>query len=861
MVLSSLTLAANLLLLSSTAFGQSSYGNDVEVTSYSPPHYPSPRTDGAGDWREAYTKAHEFVGQLTLLEKVNLTTGTGWQNDHCVGNVGSIPRIGFPALCMQDSPLGVRFGQYSSAFPAGLNAAMAWDRKLMYKRGYAMGEEFKGKGVNVALGPVAGPLGRHPEGGRNWEGFSVDPWATGIGMMETIKGMQDAGVVATAKHFIGNEQEHFRQVTESRGFGTNLTETLSSNIDDRTMHELYLWPFADAVRAGVGAIMCSYQQVNNSYGCANSKTLNGLLKDELDFQGFVMSDWQAQHAGVDAALAGLDMAMPGDTLFNSGKAYYGSNLTVAVLNGSIPEWRVDDMATRIMAAYFKVGQDPKTFPETNMDSWTYDEMGYSQYYSKTGWGVVNKQVDVRGDHHEIIREMGAKSAVLLKNTATGGLPLAKKIKQIGVFGSDAGEAMYGPNGCSDRGCDNGTLAMAWGSGSSNFPYLVTPLEAIKARANKEGSVVQSVVDDYAYAQINATARQATTCLTFVNADSGEGYIAVDGNIGDRNNLTLWHDGETLINNVAANCKDTIVVIHAVGAVLMESFINHPNVTAVVFAGLPGQESGNAIVDVLYGDVNPSGKLPFTIAKKTSDYNTEVMYEPNGDIPQEDFTEGLFIDYRHFDQAKITPRFEFGFGLSYTTFKYDTIKVAKLGNAAAYKPSTGTVPGPQKTTPNYNPKDFLFPVGFTQIPTFLYPYINNTALVKTGSTYPAPKGAYSTEAQPIPAAGGAPGGNPSLYEDVYEVSCIITNTGKVAGEEVVQLYLETGRADDPVRVLRGFEKYYLVPGQSTRFRARLNRRDLAYWDTKAQDWKVNNVNKMKVRVGSSSRKLHLSAKLT
>lgn len=152
-----------------------------------------------------------------------------------------------------------------------------------------------------------------------------------------------------------NEQEHFRQVGEAQGYGYNITETVSSNVDDTTMHELYLWPFADAVRAGTGSVMCSYQQINNSYGCANSYTLNHLLKNELGFQGFVMSDWQAQHSGVGTALAGMDMAMPGDTLFDTGESFWGTNLTIAVLNGTVPEWRIDDMATRIVAAWYYVG--------------------------------------------------------------------------------------------------------------------------------------------------------------------------------------------------------------------------------------------------------------------------------------------------------------------------------------------------------------------------------------------------------------------------------------------------------------------------------------------------------------------------
>ncbi len=162
--------------------------------------------------------------------------------------------------------MGVRDTDYNSVFSSGQTVAATFDRGLFYARGHAMGAEHKAKGVTVQLGPVAGPLGRSPEGGRNWEGFSPDPYLTGVAIAETIKGTQDAGVIACAKHFIGNEQEHFRQQPEATGYGYNISEALSSNIDDTTMHELYLWPFADAVRAGVGSIMCSYNR-KSFYNC------------------------------------------------------------------------------------------------------------------------------------------------------------------------------------------------------------------------------------------------------------------------------------------------------------------------------------------------------------------------------------------------------------------------------------------------------------------------------------------------------------------------------------------------------------------------------------------------------------------
>ncbi|TVY83615.1 Beta-glucosidase A, partial [Lachnellula suecica] len=674
----------------------------------SDPFYPSPWMNGQGDWADAYAKAKAFVGQLTLLEKVNLTTGVGWEGEQCVGQVGSIPRLGFRSLCMQDSPVGVRDTDYNSVFSSGQSVAATFDRSLMYARGYAMGSEHKAKGVTVQLGPVAGPLGRAPEGGRNWEGFSPDPYLTGVGIAETVKGIQDAGVIACAKHFIGNEQEHFRQVGEAQGYGYNITESGSANIDDVTMHELYLWPFADAVRAGVGSVMCSYNQVNNSYSCQNSKMLNNLLKNELGFQGFVMSDWQAQHTGAASAVAGLDMTMPGDTEFNSGLSFWGTNMTLAVINGTVPEWRLDDMAMRIMSAYFKVGLTLDE-PPINFDSWTLDTYGPLHYAVGADVQQINWHVDVRGDHGDVIREIGARSTVLLKNT-NNALPLSKP-KFVAVIGEDAGPNQYGPNGCSDRGCDNGTLGMAWGSGSANFPYLITPDSALQTQAIADHSRYESVLDNYATSEIEALVAQAdVTTIVFVNADSGEGYIDVDGNEGDRQNLTLWHDGDALIQNVSALCNNTIVVIHSTGPTLVSAWYDSPNVTAILWAGVPGQESGNSITDVLYGKVNPAARTPFTWGKTRADYGTDILYEPNNGIlaPQLDFVEGIFIDYRAFEKTNTTPIYEFGFGLSYTTFEYSNLTITSAG-AGNYTPTTGTTAAaPVLGNYSTNLADYLFP---------------------------------------------------------------------------------------------------------------------------------------------------------
>jgi beta-glucosidase-like glycosyl hydrolase len=249
-----------------------------------------------------------------------------------------------------------------------------------------------------------------------------------------------------------------------------------------------------------------------------------------------MSDWAAQHTGAASAAAGLDMTMPGDTSFNSAESYWGTNLTLAVINGTVPKWRIDDMALRIMAAYFKVGLTLNE-PPINFDSWTLDT--YGPLHASVGENVqqVNFHIDVRGDHASLIRNIGARATVLLKNL-NNALPLSKP-KFVAVIGEDAGPNLDGPNGCSDRGCDNGTLGMAWGSGTANFPYLITPDYALQAQALADGIRYESVLNNYATSQIEALVSQAgVTTIVFVNADSGEGYINVGGNEGDRNNLTL-----------------------------------------------------------------------------------------------------------------------------------------------------------------------------------------------------------------------------------------------------------------------------------------------------------------------------------
>lgn len=828
---------------------------------------------------------------MSLVEKVNITTGTGWQQGLCVGNTAPAINVGFPPLCLQDGPLGIRFSDHASAFPAAITVGATWNRDLMYARGNAHAKEARMKGINVLLGPAMGPFGRMPAGGRNWEGFGTDPVLQAVGAAQTIKGMQDAGIIATAKHYLLNEQEHFRQPYE-----WGLPNSISSNVDDRTLHELYLWPFAESIRAGVASVMCSYNMVNNSYACGNSKLLNGILKDELGFQGFVQSDWLAQRSGVASALSGLDMSMPGDGLrWMDGDSLWGSSLTKAVLNGSLPVARLNDMVTRVVAAWYQLGQDNATaWPAPppygdggpNFSSWTDDEVGLIHFASDdTTTAVVNKFVDVQGkgdDYHgHIAQRVAAEGTVLVKNE-NNTLPLHRKgplseqrapgdVKyRVGIFGDDAGPGK-GPNACFDRACNQGTLGSGWGSGAVEFPILVTPLKAIGAAFDSDFVELESYLSNtIPVKKTSSLLGNQDLCLVFVNADSGEGFETWNGVRGDRNDLFPQKGGDKLVQQVAAGCGNgagaTVVIVHAVGPVVVERWIDLPGVKAVLMANLPGEQSGNALVDVLFGDVDASGRLPYTVGKSLEDYGKggQVLYYPNAPVPQQNFDEGLYVDYRRFDKFDITPRFEFGFGLSYTTFSFSNLSLTISKSKSAFpspRPVLLAPPSYDLTIPD--PSTALFPTNFRKLKKYVYPYITSTEDVTPGAyVYPA---GYSTTQPPSPAGGGE-GGNPSLFETHVIVKFTVTNTGKRKGKHVPQVYVSfpdgvvddsTGETVDfPPKVLRGFDKLELDVDESREVQIALTRKDFSYWSRGYGNWVMPINGKFTVLVGSSSRDLPL-----
>ncbi|KAK1991223.1 glycosyl hydrolase family 3 N terminal domain-containing protein [Colletotrichum falcatum] len=737
--------------------------SEVPYYGRSPPVYPSPTGNGSSDagWARAYRHARALVSQMTIEEKANLTRG--WTGT-CVGNSGQVTRLGIPALCFADAPDGIRGQEFVSAFPAGIHVAATFDKALLYKYGKALGDEYYGKGINVALAPAAGPLGRVARGGRNWEGLSSDPYLAGVGMGAITRGIQDAGVIATPKHWLLNEQEYRRRASD-------LGEAISSNAGDRAVHELYAWPFMNSLKEGAASVMCSYQRVNHSYGCQNSKLINGILKTELGFEGFVVSDWEGQMGGVASANAGLDLVMPD-------AGFWGDKLIEAVNNGSVSQSRLSDMATRILAGYYFLHQQD-AFPQPSVHS------NLQKVFP----------VDVQDDHAALIRHIGAAGTVLVKNV-NGTLPF-KRPKFLSIYGYDAtvkatpweNPSRYGGGYEVNFGWAtfNGTLITGGGSGGSTPPYVVSPFQAIQERISKDRGILRW---DFYSEKPSPSYVNSEACLVFINAYASESF--------DRLSLTDEFS-DKLVRNVAATCPNTVVVIHSTGIRTVDAWIEHPNVTAVLFAGLPGQESGHSLVDILWGDVNPSGKLPFTVAKRESDYGNHLNSSASDDFfPDSDFTEGLYIDYRYFDAHNITPRYEFGYGLSYTTFNFADLSVGLTSDA-----DTSEYPDP------------------------------DIAIVQ--------------------------GGHPYLWETIAVAKISVTNTGGVDGAEVAQLYIGVPGDDSPIRQLRGFQRVFLSPGQTERIDFEFTRRDLSVWDVEAQQWRLRR-GTYTVWAGSSSRNLSLQGSL-
>ncbi|KAG5919028.1 hypothetical protein E4U61_001253 [Claviceps capensis] len=735
----------------------------------------SPRDATANDWAVSYEKAQAIVDKMTLEEKVSLTGGVSLPNG-CSGNIPAIPRVNFPGLCLSDAGQGLRATDKVSGFASGIHVGASWNKNLALDRGAAMGGEFKRKGVNVLLGPVVGPAWSVVRGGRNWEGASADVYLSGVMAAQTVLGVQSANVMTSTKHYIGNEQESQRSPSGD-------TASVSTNIDDKALHEVFLWPFQDAVKAGSASVMCSYQRVNQTYTCASDKAQNGALKGELGFRGFVVSDWGALYGGLEYATGGLDMGMPN-------AATWDKNLIQAVQNGSFAESRVTDMVTRIIAAWYHVGQD-KRFP---------NPPGIGMPKPVTGSHLVVEGRDP-ADRRTILQ--GAIEGHVLVKNVRNTLPL-RNPKTVSIFGYSANTAPKWsaaedtPPGSWNvglapvQGVDNskataigpnGTLYSGGGSGAVTPATFSSPQDALVAKAARDGFTLHQDLGS----SEPVVKPSSEACIVFGNAWSAEGT--------DRPDLQDDYT-DTLIKRIADQCANTIVVLHNAGIRTVDGFVDHPNVTALLFAHLPGEESGEALVSLLWGHSNPSGKLPYTVAHSPSDYGALLNPHIQGgsNNPQADYTAGIYMDYKYFEANNIQPRYEFGFGLSYTRFDYSDIEIQ------------------------------------------------------------GPLGSFRSR---WPQGSITSGGQEDLWEEIAVVSCMIANTGAVDGAEAAQLYVRI--PGTKAKQLRGFTKEFLKVGEKARVSFPLTRRDLSVWDTGAQKWLLQK-GRYEVFVGPSSAKVPLRRSL-
>lgn len=701
----------------------------------------------------------EFVSKLNTTEKIKLITGS---------DAEATDGSSFTALTFMDGDMGLQDYFYVSAFSLASAISMTWDKDAIYQQAKAVGTEFYNKGIQVIDGPTSQPLGRTVWGGRLVETMGSDPYLNGIATGLTAKGYKDVGIISGIKvyfpitadggilymaytnvtqHFILNEQETNR--TSSMG-QTSSGAPYSSNVDSKTFHETYLWSFYDGVHSGLGGVMCAMTKVNGTLSCESSSLLLDTLKTELGFPGLVFPDTNGQEHALASAVSGLD--------YGSSSLWSSSNIKGFLENKTMSEARLTDMAVRNLMGYYHVGLDNgKQISTTEEDAY----------------------VDVRANHSKLIRAHGAKSMVLLKNTDNA-LPL-KKPHKMAIFGAHARAPIAGPNmEFSVEGSGptyHGHLASGSGSGQGSIPYLITPEIALTLKASQDGTMLRWVTNDtYSSSggsmlvmqgsdstsvtpSISNYAENMDVCLVFLNALAGEG--------ADRTELTNA-DQDSLVKEVAENCANTVVVINTVGARLVDEWIENENVTAVLYGSLLGEESGYSIVDVLYGHVNPSGRLIYTIAKNASDYNVEICYTANCN-----FTEGNYIDYRYFDAYNVTPRYEFGYGLSYTNFTYSSLKIDSPSPLSHY------------------PTGKLAVGGYEDLWDIV---ANVTAVIKNSGTI---SGAEV----------------PQLYIE-YPAS-----------------------AKQPLRQLRGFENVNIAAGKQTQVEFGLRRRDLSHWDVAAQKWAV------------------------
>jgi beta-glucosidase len=823
----------------------------------------------SGDVHTISERVENLLAQLTLKEKISLLSGKD------IWNTMPVERLGIPSITMTDGPHGVRASDITTgrklgpatSFPTGISMGASWNPELIERVGAALGEETRGMGCHILLGPCVNIV-RSPLGGRNFETYSEDPHLSGSIGTAWVKGLQSQNVGASLKHFACNNQEinRFRS---------------SSVLDERTLREIYLPAFETVVKeAKPWTVMTSYNKINGVYASENPKMLKDILKGEWEYEGVVITDWNANHSTIDSKNAGLDIEMPGPV------KYFGGFLADAVQNWQVEESEIDDSVRRILRMVLTSGVMDET--------------------DNNPGGSVNSSA-----HQVLARELAEESIVLLKNDNQI-LPLqSDRIRSIAVIGPNAAEARIGGGGSSyveppyrvsplqglrqrageeieiryAKGCDNHTIpptisaefftppdgegvglkseyfnntdlsgapvATGIDPNVEGYFFGTPPSPGLRADAfsirwvgklqvpesglytlilgntdlcrlylngdlileNDRGQVpteiifedpasltaavpvdleagrgydikvefvkvmgedvsvlrlmyVAPVTDEDPVATAVELARTSDVAVIFAGMPTG---FESEGD--DRAHMDLPGPQSELIRAVAAVNPNTIVVINAGAPVAMPWLETVP---AVLEAFYPGQEGGNAIANILFGDVNPSGRLPMSFPHRISDNPAFLHYPGEREVH---YGEGLFVGYRYYDTKGVEPLFPFGYGLSYTTFEYSDLQIPAAVNAG---------------------------------------------------------------------------------EDVT-VAVTVKNTGPTAGKETVQVYVSDKKSSliRPEKELKAFQKIALEPGESQTVTLQLKPRALSFYKPAMKAW-VAEPGTFEVMVGSSSRDIRQKA---
>jgi len=618
---------------------------------------------GSTTWAQPGSKAHAWsnsslspderaamvVKEMTLDEKITLLHGTGMEGlspmsplaVHSNGGAGfvpGIPRLGIPAIQMSDAAYGVRSsgenGRYSTALPADVAGAASWDLDAAYEYGALIGRELRAQGYNMSLGGGTN-LTREPRNGRTFEYLGEDPILAGKMVGSVMKGLQAQHVLGDIKHYALNDQESGRNA-------------VNVNIDKRAARESDLLAFEIGLQeSDAAAVMCSYNRVNGDYACENKYLLTDLLKKDWNFKGFVLSDWQGTHSTEKASAAGLDHEEPG-------WIFYGEELKKAVESGKVPATELDDHVHRILRAMFATGVIDDA-PQRSV-------------------------VDVEGGL-EVAQKIAEQSTVLLKNDHAQ-LPLdASKIHSIAVIGPHADVGMISGGGSAQVDPPGGNAIMPPGKGQTRWLekiwFPTSPLKAICAKA--PGATVQfdSGADVAAAA---ALAKTADVAIIFAYQWESEGM--------DLDSLSLPEHQDELIAKVAAANPHTVVVLETGTAVTMPWV---DQVSGILEAWYAGSRGADAVANIVFGDVNPSAKLPMTFPRSEADLPHPTIVKPpkvtrdaDGQgwkriaarLPafQVTYDEGVKVGYKWYDAENKAVLFPFGYGLSYTTYSYSNLKV-------------------------------------------------------------------------------------------------------------------------------------------------------------------------------------------